>query len=126
MDKNHLFGFWKEDYGDNFPPLVDASRCRWDPALQVKVVSYLQRCPIWIASPGAVCSLLDEGVVAGTVSIRTDGKWAWQETVAHYVGQHQLALPSEFLAHLELRNYLPPTEQEVDVAALNFPEMLCN
>lgn len=123
MDKNHLIGFWKESCGEGFPSLSEAPRDQLDPVLKERVIAYLQQCPMWIASPGPVFSPLDKGAVVGTASVRTDGKWAWQETMAHYVAQHQFALPPEFLRDLELRKYQAPTEQEVDTTVLDFPEI---
>ena len=75
----------------------------WDPVLKDKVVAYLKAgreheswcgysaCRLCGASNGSRCL--------------TDGQWAWPEGLAHYVEEHSVGLPAEFVAsivyHLE-------------------------
>jgi len=113
-------GFWQEHSGSSFPSIFDASVNRLGISQLKLVEKYLMQCPICIASPGLVSSAFDKEVIAGTSSIRTDGVWAWHDTLSFYVKEHSLALPIDFLGHISERKYVPLEEAELNVDELNF------
>lgn len=68
---------------------------------EAKVVSYLQAGKVLMAAPGIVRDVLDpEGGIIGSLSILTDGVYAWPSDLAHYVKRYHALLPEEFIAHV--------------------------
>jgi len=59
---------------------------------------------------------------SGSLSVRTDGVWVWQDDLAHYVKDHNVALPQEFLTHIKSNNYAVPSLISVDESKLQFPQ----
>ena len=85
------------------------------------LLPHIWRIALWVASPGFVYSPID-GRIAGSMSLKTDGEWAWQDTMAHYVREHRICPPWEFVQHVRRKSYIPPSEEDVDVTQLDFPE----
>ena len=123
MDKSRFFGFWKEYSGNGFPSLLDQPTNVLDDEEAEKVANYLNRCPMWVASPGHVKSTYSDEV-AGSLSIRTDGKWAWQDTTAYFVKKYKIGLPSTFLEYLREKNFTLDESENIDIYNLEFPESL--
>ena len=120
MEKSNFFGFWAEHCGEGFPYFVDQPKNVLSESESILVAAYLENCPVWIASPGIVYSPLD-GHIAGSMSVKTDGEWAWQDTTAYYVREYRISPPLEFIRHIQSRSYIFPSEKEIDVAQLDFP-----
>jgi hypothetical protein len=40
----------------------------------------------------------------------TDGVWLWPEGLHHYVEQHDLILPNDFVIHCEVGNWIVPAD----------------
>jgi hypothetical protein len=121
MEKSKFFGFWMEHCGKGFPLLAGQTKNVLSKLESVFVAKYLESCPVWVASPGIVYSPID-GRIAGSMSVKTDGEWAWQDTMAYYVREYRICPPFEFIQHIQCKNYISPSEKEVDVARLDFPE----
>ncbi|MFD4670932.1 hypothetical protein ACFWNN_14435 [Lentzea sp. NPDC058450] len=54
----------------------------------------------------------------------TDGVWFWDGTVVHYLREHHVALPDEFLAHMAANGWEVPQmtdEESLAVACLRHP-----
>lgn len=80
---------------------------RWEPnADEANILKYLEAGALAAAVPG-----LDEDVLAvppriiGPIHIRTDGVWAWPETLAYYVRAYHVALPEEFVEHMRVSGW---------------------
>lgn len=123
MDKSKIFGFWQEIDGDTFPSLKDVPFNTLSNKETGYITHYLENCPIWIASPGIVFSFFNPEEIAGTPSIRTDGHWAWPETIAYYVKTYKISPPIEFIQHVKKRQGIAPSDLEVRVDTLVFPEL---
>ena len=123
MDKSKIFGLWQEHCGGNFPPLKKEPQRILSLTDAEKIARYLDNCPIWIASPGLVNSCIgnmDE--IAGTLSIKTNGKWAWQDTMPYYVRHFRISPPLEFLHEIKNGDAAIPLENEINVMSLDFPD----
>lgn len=72
------------------------------------VADYLRRSPIFVASPGRVRDVFDPSLRAGSASLRTDGVYAWNEDLAHYVERWHVSLPEGLLAHGRQLGWAPP------------------
>ena len=80
------------------------------------VARYLRVAPMLAAAPGVVRDVLDPSASAVmTLSIKTDGVYEWPMPLAYHVARYKLALPAEFLAHLERRGFQPPTREELNL-----------
>lgn len=86
------------------------------------VAAYLSKAPFIEFAPGLVRDILDSsGPIIGPLGIQTDGVWAWPSDLAYYVDRYNVALPPEFLAHLERQVYRLPTQEEIDRLDLDGP-----
>jgi hypothetical protein len=122
MDKSKFFFFFKEHGLDDFPSILDAPQNMLSPGEAEMIARYLESSPIWVASPGIVHSHIDPAEIAGTLSIRTDGHWAWQDTMAYYVRKFRVSPPAEFVSEVQQKGGTPPLEFTVNVGSLEFPE----
>ena len=43
--------------------------------------------------------------IIGTLSVLTDGTYAWPSDLAHYVGVHHARLPAAFVEHVRARGF---------------------
>jgi murein endopeptidase len=121
MKKSNFFGFWAEHCGNGFPAFAEQPKNVLSESEAELVATYLENYPIWVASPGIVYSPVD-GCIAGSMSIKTDGEWAWQDTMAYYVRKYHVSPSLEFIQHIQRKSYISPSEREIDVAQLDFPE----
>ena len=123
MRKENLLGMWREHSGDPFPSVATSPRGHLMTSDMELVRSYLKDGAVWIASPGFVYSVAEPGAIAGTNSLRTDGKWAWHDAYLHYVEKFSVALPKEFFEDIRAAKGIPPIEEEVDVESMELPEL---
>lgn len=112
-----LIGYWKEN----------GSRYRWpnpqdliDPAWEARdrsaIIEYL-RSGVRIHEYLGFSHCRFPGCVdpeeMGNAEL-TDGEWFWPEGLAHYVDQHSVRLPEEFVASLRSRGFLVPENLRPD------------
>lgn len=97
------------------PSLADA-RGRRAPDSIEKVVAYLKSGPILVLSPGLVRDVFERSNVAGNRSLRTDGVYAWPDSLAYFVEKYAVQLPTELEAHMAARQWTMPPG--IDVATL--------
>ena len=113
-------GFFRElRHGKQDGPLLkDAVREAGDPD-EAKVVSYLRAGQVLMASPGIVRDVLDpqRGII-GSLSILTDGVYAWPSDLAHYVERHHACLPDEFVAHMASNGWHVPERMDLSSVQL--------
>lgn len=95
-------GYWQSEHQPGLPHpsrLVDPS---WDADERDLTVEYLRGgLPVVHMmgySPCRMCDLKTNGT-----SELTDGTYLWPQGLAHYVEEHQVRLPSGFLAHAKRR-----------------------
>jgi hypothetical protein len=81
---------------------------------QAQVVAYLKAGRVLVMSPGLVRDAFDRNTVAGSRSIRTDGEFAWPDSLAFYVERYSVELPKEFEKHMAERRWEMPKEIDID------------
>ena len=54
--------------------------------------------------------LNEQRPIIGPLIIHSDGVWQWPADLAYYVDHYHVALPAEFLTHLERQRFQPPAE----------------
>jgi|HubBroStandDraft_4_1064222.scaffolds.fasta_scaffold1417416_2 hypothetical protein len=109
-------GFFSETGHPGGPSLVE-SRHRGPQALRARIAAYLQAGTTLSVSSGSYRDWFDSSKKSGTKQIVSDGVWVWPGDLAYYVEQHGVALPQEFLSHMEAMNWSPPHLGHVEIVA---------
>lgn len=95
-----LVGYWRSDNEPHWPdplPLVDPS---WDEEQRFWVASYLKHGFVARMYLGkSRCRVCGEW--NGSLEL-SDGAYLWPEGLAHYVYEHAVRLPPEFLEHISV------------------------
>jgi len=115
--KVHEIGRFRElgyEHLPDSPSLRDACGKR-TPNDKDKVVRYLRSAVVFIFSPGVVDDCFD-GSYAGSMSLLTDGTYAWPGSLAHYVERYDVVLPEEFERFMESNGWRVP--EGIDPATL--------
>jgi hypothetical protein len=60
--------------------------------------------------------------VIGPINIRTDGVWAWPDSLSYYLENYHVFVPEEFLIHVRTKNYVAPDATEINVDNLELSE----
>lgn len=97
-------GYWSGGTGDNsqFPDVNDFVDPSWWEVDMLLAYSYLQRgltTRAWMGN--SLCRVC--GQSNGNLDF-TDGTYVWPEGLAHYVRDHSVRLPEEFLDHIRVTN----------------------
>ncbi|MER5802583.1 hypothetical protein [Streptomyces mirabilis] len=109
-------GFYREfgGHGDpsasaSAPSLRDAVRAagEWD---EDQIVAYLESATEIYSTMGAERDVITgDDWIPGAGSLVTDGSWLWLVELAHYVRNHHMALPSDFVDHIRANGYVSPS-----------------
>lgn len=79
-------------------------------AQEAAVIKYLDSGQLFAAVPGVEDDVLSaERPIIGALHIRTDGCFAWPSTLSYWLKQYHIALPPEFIDHMENNGWSPPT-----------------
>ena len=80
---------------------------------EANLIAYLRSGAVSVAVPGVDLDVLRTPPrPIGPPHIRTDGVWAWPETLAYYVQQYHLRLPDEFLQHAMKNQWACPASAD--------------
>lgn len=120
------FGFWNE-YGDNYlscPSITDfideQVNNRYE---KEQLIAYLKNGIVLVASSRAAFpSPIDREIGFGSVSIRTDGKWLWLDTICNLIEQHSVIVPEAFYADVVSNQFIIPEVSDQQMEQLNWPE----
>lgn len=97
-----LIGYWWSSYeGGPDPHPADLCDSAWNPHDREALLRYLDNAPVLFAYFGYSYCRFDCGIDDKQMGCRTltDGTWGWPQGLAHYVRQHAVRLPDEFVAH---------------------------
>lgn len=101
MSTLRLIGYWRNDRHPEYPHPGDFVDTAWDPAERRAVADYLSSgtvLEVWRGfSPCRFCDV-DNGF-----RDLTDGSYAWPEGLAHYLSDHGVRPPQEFVDHVLTR-----------------------
>ena len=105
----NLIGYWQSSSRDEqtlIHPRILVKERPYDDNEKAAIVRYMQLgvpCNHYRGFSGCrIC-----GKILGTHE-RTDGKWVWPDKMDHYVDEHNIALPEEFLHTMSENNYEVP------------------
>lgn len=100
-----LIGYWNERGKDNYIDpklLVDAE---WEKEDRDKIIEYLASGTFKTGYFGrSKCRIC--GCRNGSTEL-TDGIFYWPQGLAHYVKEHNVALPAEFVEHMRAADFNP-------------------
>ncbi|WP_374969511.1 hypothetical protein [Terrabacter sp. BE26] len=101
-----LIGYWSgSGAAEEWPSVAEFVDPSWDTDERLDVGVYLQSGLVARAWMGyARCRLCDL-VKNGNLDL-TDGTYVWPEGLAHYVLEHDVRLPNEFVDHVRAQNEL--------------------
>lgn len=97
----HLIGYWIQSLQDAsyFPP---QELVRELPALtRVRLATYLDEASVFESYRGISWCRFGCGHRSMGSRELTDGEWVWPEGLSHYVREHGVVLPEEFICHVE-------------------------
>jgi len=101
VTERRLLGYWRNDEHPEYPDPAAFVDNTWDRQERHEVWSYLSSGTMAAAymglSPCRIC-----GEHNGALEF-TDGVYQWPEGLAHYVYDHDVRLPAEFVAHARAR-----------------------
>jgi hypothetical protein len=98
MDPLTLIGYWHGDRAPGWPDPVDFVDTEWDADEREGVFMYLRRGLLARAFLGPSSCRFCQAKV-GNLEL-TDGYYIWPEGLAHYVWEHSVRLPPEFVQHV--------------------------
>lgn len=76
-------------------------------------MAYLRAGKVLVMSPGLVRDPFDRTLVAGKGSIRTDGVYAWPDSLAYFVDRYLPELPIDFEEHMAKLDWTMPAAVDV-------------
>jgi hypothetical protein len=89
------------------PRQLAESRGLLPPALRAHVAAYLRGGTLLGVSGGQFKDWFDPSKRAGEKAYFTDGIWLWPGSFAYYVETYGVAVPQEFLTHMEAQGWSP-------------------
>ena len=94
-----LIGYWFGPGEPGYPVAADFVDPDWDPDERSDVIDHLQRGFVKGAFMGiSECRFC--GKNNGSLEL-TDGTYTWPEGLAHYLIDHEVRLPSQFVEHVQ-------------------------
>jgi len=94
-----LIGYCRSDHEPWWPDAHDFVDAEWDANVRRMVADHLDAATPtpWEFAGYSDCRFCGEPNGTGE---RTDGTYVWPEGLAHYVTEHNVRLPEEFVAHV--------------------------
>lgn len=100
----YYVGFWSQDLKDD--EFIHPSKIvgqDWSPQLKQRIIDYLKggtKCVNYMGP--SFCRIC--GCRNG-FSDCTDGKWVWPEGLSHYIAEHNVRLPLQFVEYMQENNF---------------------
>lgn len=91
-------GYWVNDHHPDLPDPKDFVDFDWDPSEKALVIGYLENGKLAMGWRGwSICRIC--GIRNGSVCL-ADGDYVWPEGFAHYLKEHGVRPPAEFVEHV--------------------------
>jgi hypothetical protein len=121
---NKWFGifFSPEKSIEGIPDIDSFIDKTWHPEDKSLIINYLKISPNVVASSAmpTMCMLCGE-MLGDPGSFFSDGYWLWPERLVHYIEKHNLRIPDEMVKYIQESKYLPPSELDIDLNDLPWP-----
>lgn len=107
-------GYWPEKYDEYAAPDFLADNTM-DERLRSQIVAYLDQGEELFAWLGFSHCRFRCGIGKNKMGCRdlTDGEWVWPEGFSHYIKNHSLGLPSEFIEYAKRKNFDSSVDTEL-------------
>jgi len=101
-------GFWineEDEFDLDLPHPEQFVDPEWDPAVRAAAIEYLLDGDTYMECQGYSWCRFQCGIDDGEMGSRTltDGEYIWPEGYAHYLEQHDVKPPEDFLEHMRRR-----------------------
>lgn len=97
MGARRILGYWRSEMHPEYPDPANWVDSQWDTKERESVAVYLGSGLVAVAfmgySPCRIC-----GIDNGNLEL-TDGTYQWPDGLVHYVEEHGVRLPQEFVEH---------------------------
>jgi len=96
--QHRAIGYWWSEYQPDLPKPQDYVDTTWDPVERDAVIAYLEAAETvhsWLGP--SRCRFCNEWV--GTTCL-SDGTFVWPEGLPHYLREHGVRVPQEFIDHV--------------------------
>ena len=108
-----MVGYWDAPWWSrlNLPRPDRLIRVGWRFSDRENIVAYLRSgvsCNVFMGS--ASCRLCRQYL--GSLDL-TDGEWVWPERLEHYVSEHEVMLPDEFVDSMRAHLWLVPSHAKI-------------
>ncbi|WP_206754386.1 hypothetical protein, partial [Lentimonas sp. CC19] len=123
-------GYWKERYSSEqlhtlkangndveelqrYPEPLLLVGSTWKEEKKKRIILYLNSGHRWSEQLGYSYCRFECGIAESSMgnSCLTDSTWIWPEGLSHYVEEHDITLPDEFIRHMEDRNWKAEVEE---------------
>lgn len=120
MTELKRIGFFRElRHGKPDGPILRESLRAAAGLHDAELVAYLRAGVALMSAPGIVRDVLaPEAGIIGSLSILTDGTYAWPSDLAHYVARHHASVPDEFVTHAASRGWKVPSDLDLKLLKL--------
>lgn len=114
---------WRDDWdqsasGSNIPPIDDRLPTLPDQEAEL-LLRFLEGGHIVLRTTARIPDPLMEGSIPRIgISTRTDGEWAWDDSLIYFVRHHRISPPAEFMEYVRGRDFQlrTPTAEELVAA----------
>jgi len=95
-------GYWESEQEPQFPHPKIMEGLYEDKVVQKSIVDYLNLGLEYVRWRGLSWCRFKCGIETTKMGSRdlTDGYWIWPEGLSHYVAEHNVILPGEFINHM--------------------------
>ena len=101
--------------------LVDSN---WELECRDQIIQYLKSAPsVWHYRGLSLCRF---GCGQNGSGEHSDGEWCWPEGLAHYVEQHHVKLPDDFVTHMRQNAFTVPKSETEEFPSTAFWRSWCS
>jgi hypothetical protein len=115
-------GFFRElSYGtENDPTIKEKLPYRLQD--EDNLLEYLNSGLVFVLSPGIERDVFLPDKIIGSITIRTDGIWAWPESLMYYLKNYHIILPEDFVESIRILDYRVPDTTKIDLENLQLSD----
>jgi hypothetical protein len=120
------FGIFQADDGteEGVPRFSEFVDVGWQPGDKLRIVEYLKSAPNVLSSSSLPTPCMICGAELGDPgSFFSDGEWLWPERLVHYMIEHDVRLPDEFVERIRKAEYKVSYEFDGDISSLPWPDV---
>lgn len=117
MKTIRLIGYWKSEFEMELPHPINFVDSNWDINEKTEVIQHIKNAHFLpsIAAGYSYCRLCDK--TDNGCRAKSDGKYIWPEGFLHYIEEHNVRPPQEFIDNCLKNSTIPPVnwEQEIKI-----------